>query len=360
MNNKLENTNINIITNQGYNTGIGRAAIETYRALKPILKNIKLYSINYFDNFTISGSIQLSNVFAKKAISVPLVNYKNIKKIKKINMFKNKNIHLMGSDYSLVTESNKNILTIHEFYYVKNIFQSHSLMGLAGDLTYNYEELKIKKYIKNANGIICPSNYSANQISNKLKVIPKVVPFSIDKSVYRPRNKNSIREMLNLPKNKKFLINVSGSGINKNLKTLEKLADILPDDYILLKINAPLKSKKALNLGFVKYDQYPFYLSAADIYVHMSTKEGFGFPLVESMATGLPIISNKSSTAPEILGKYHLFTEDPYDYNEYLYNINSCYESYKYYSNISIERSKIFSDENFRDKILPLYEDVYL
>jgi glycosyltransferase involved in cell wall biosynthesis len=54
-------------------------------------------------------------------------------------------------------------------------------------------------------------------------------------------------------------------------------------------------------LGSVSYDQMPFHLSDADIFVFASSCETFGITLLEGMAAGLPIACSNRSSLPEIL-----------------------------------------------------------
>jgi glycosyltransferase involved in cell wall biosynthesis len=348
-----------LITNQGYNTGIGRAAIETYRILKPVIKNLKLYSINYYKDYIIDNSTSLSTKYAKTMWGVPIINYFNARKVERIGILKNKNLHILGTDYSFSRQSSNVIMTLHEFYYEKGIFKSHSFKGFLKDMAYNYGEFKLKKYARNAKAIITPSEISSYQIKKAINVMPYVVPFSVDKTVYHPRNKKKVREYLHLPPDKNILINVSGSGINKNLKTLERIADLLPDNYLLLKINSPINSRNTVNLGYVSSKDYPLYLSASDIYIHTSISEGFGFPPVEAMNTGLPVVSNNLSTADEILGNDIPQVKSPYDYKEYILLINKFMSDYSKWSETSLNRSKHFSDENFKNKTIIVYKKVF-
>ena len=152
-----------LIVNQGYNTGIGRAAIETYRVLKPIIKNLKLYSINYFKDNIIETSISLSSKYSKTIFNVPIINYINIRNVRKKGILKNKNLHIIGSDYSLTSEARNVVMTLHEFYYEKNIFESHGFEGFLKDMAFNYSEFKIKKLANESKAIITPSKTSAEQ-----------------------------------------------------------------------------------------------------------------------------------------------------------------------------------------------------
>jgi glycosyltransferase involved in cell wall biosynthesis len=54
---------------------------------------------------------------------------------------------------------------------------------------------------------------------------------------------------------------------------------------------------------------------AADIFVFPSLYEGFGFPPLEAMANGTPVVTSKISSLPEVVGDAAL-TVDPYNVDE--------------------------------------------
>ena len=53
--------------------------------------------------------------------------------------------------------------------------------------------------------------------------------------------------------------------------------------------------------GFVADDDLPALYSAADLFAFPSLYEGFGLPLLEAMACGVPIISSNASSLPEVV-----------------------------------------------------------
>jgi glycosyltransferase involved in cell wall biosynthesis len=54
--------------------------------------------------------------------------------------------------------------------------------------------------------------------------------------------------------------------------------------------------------GFVSDEDLPYLYSGAELLLNTSLYEGFGFPLVEAMQCGLPIIASRASCFPEIAG----------------------------------------------------------
>lgn len=54
--------------------------------------------------------------------------------------------------------------------------------------------------------------------------------------------------------------------------------------------------------GFVADEDLPALLSLAEIFVFPSQYEGFGFPVVEAMACGAPVITSNVSSLPEVSG----------------------------------------------------------
>ena len=67
-------------------------------------------------------------------------------------------------------------------------------------------------------------------------------------------------------------------------------------------------------VGYVPEDDLPALYSAADACVLPSLHEGFGFPALEAMACGTPLICSTSSSLPEVAGDA-AYMIDPHDTN---------------------------------------------
>ena len=57
-----------------------------------------------------------------------------------------------------------------------------------------------------------------------------------------------------------------------------------------------------MRLGAVSEPQLHMLYRGATAVVYPSLYEGFGFPLLEAMATGVPVIASRAASMPEVLG----------------------------------------------------------
>lgn len=65
-------------------------------------------------------------------------------------------------------------------------------------------------------------------------------------------------------------------------------------------------------IGFVAQSDKPALYAAADLFVYPSFYEGFGFPPLESLVAGTPVVTSFNSALPEVVGKWATLI-DPYN-----------------------------------------------
>ncbi len=77
---------------------------------------------------------------------------------------------------------------------------------------------------------------------------------------------------------------------------------------------SPVREKIHI-LGFVADEDRPALYNLASLFVYPSLYEGFGFPPLEAMASGVPVISSQTSVFPETIGDAGILV-DPYNPEE--------------------------------------------
>ena len=61
--------------------------------------------------------------------------------------------------------------------------------------------------------------------------------------------------------------------------------------------------------GFLPAEDVPLFYNAAEVFVYPSLHEGFGLPLIEAMACGLPVITSQGSSLEEVAGDAALLVD---------------------------------------------------
>ena len=80
-------------------------------------------------------------------------------------------------------------------------------------------------------------------------------------------------------------------------------------------LNSKLKGRW-LEFGLMKSEDMHIAYGSAFAFIFPSDYEGFGLPILESMACGCPVICSNSSSLPEVGGGAALYANTQ-DYNEY-------------------------------------------
>ena len=73
--------------------------------------------------------------------------------------------------------------------------------------------------------------------------------------------------------------------------------------------------------GYIKDNELSSFYSLADMFIYPSLYEGFGFPPLEAMKCGCPVIVSNSTSLPEVVGEAGLYI-DPYDESSITSQIN--------------------------------------
>jgi glycosyltransferase involved in cell wall biosynthesis len=112
--------------------------------------------------------------------------------------------------------------------------------------------------------------------------------------------------------------------------------------------------------GFVPFEDLPLFYNAAEVFVFPSFFEGFGLPVVESMASGVPTITSFGSSLEEVAGDGALLI-DPSDTGSITDALGKVLGDPGLRQDLAIrglERSKEFTAGNLAEKALAVYRSL--
>ena len=136
----------------------------------------------------------------------------------------------------------------------------------------------------------------------------------------------------------------------RSIKYLKKLKQLIND----LKINHRVDLIANCSFSIVRN-----ILSKAKIYVHCAPFEYFGVSVVEAMASGcVPIVYRGGGPYTDIIeyDKYGISFKEPHELARKIDSLLNDDDSYKRLAEKAIQRSKIFSVNNFNNKIVEVIE----
>lgn len=238
------------------------------------------------------------------------------------------------------------------------VYTIHDLFGL--DEKYNHD-LKLRKLLrKNLNEIFLAEKILtvSNFVKSKLEVIknsPEVVTIypPVSNSFQPITDKSEIRKELNLPTDKILILNVSSDDPRKNTPAILKTLRLLGKNYDLVRVGKPL----GVGYSFSRVDEITLnkIYNACDALLFPSLDEGFGYPIVESMTVGVPVVASNIDVFKEVAKDNAILVEPtPENLSAAITEIISESEHYKLKG---LMRSKEFSFEKFRSKIIEFYNN---
>jgi len=177
-----------------------------------------------------------------------------------------------------------------------------------------------------ADAIICVSESVRGEVLKWYKPNPEkvfVVPNGVNTRLFSPFGSN-LKKELQLEDSKVILF-VGRLYQNKNVNLLIESLTYLPRNFKLLvigeghnkeeliKLSYNLKvQKRIIFKGFIPYLKLSNYYRTADIFVLLSTLEGFPKVILEALASGLPVIASNCFQGDSYLSRHIIQIKDLY------------------------------------------------
>lgn len=184
--------------------------------------------------------------------------------------------------------------------------------------------------VERAVRIITPSQYTTDQLlkhSSAPREKVRLIPFGVDMPGESLSQERRIAEREQLVgKGNEMILTVGVIQTRKNTLNALKALRHLPQRYRLVLAGGNGHGSEAVHdfirteglgsrvvlLGYVPAEQLPVLYEAASVFLFPSFEEGFGLPVLEAMAHGLPVVASATSSLPEVGGDAALYV-DPHD-----------------------------------------------
>jgi glycosyltransferase involved in cell wall biosynthesis len=131
------------------------------------------------------------------------------------------------------------------------------------------------------------------------------------------------------------------------------------DRPIFQRIEAsPLKQRIAV-LGTVAQENLPYLYNGARVFVYPSIYEGFGLPVVEAMACGVPVIARATSSLPEVVGTAGLLvaSDEVEEIGRAIHRLYCDDREWEHRRAAGLARARCFCWEKMAAETLALYEE---
>ncbi len=218
-------------------------------------------------------------------------------------------------NFTTLSKDVKQILTVHDlsFKFFPQFFSIKQRLW--------HWAINPKKQCSQANTIFALSENTKRDIVNYYKIAPdkiRVASGAISTIFNKPAaDKEKVKQKYNLPN--RFILYLGAVESRKNIigliEAFEKTYSQLPNSYSLVIVGSgagwknkqiyqralasPLRDKIEF-IGYVDAEDKPGLYSLSELFVYPSFYEGFGFPILEAMACGVPVITSNRSSLPEI------------------------------------------------------------
>jgi glycosyltransferase involved in cell wall biosynthesis len=264
----------------------------------------------------------------------------------------------------------KSLMTIHDLSFLA--YRQFSLAS--GRWHYAF---KIKNYAERVDAIAADSESTKGEIIKYLKIPEEkifVIHLACSES-FRPLSRSdrtqAIMEKYGIKGD--FILHVGTLEPRKNLKGLILAYDRsrARGDFLLVlaggkgwKYKHIFRLVKRLKLedrvvfcGYVPDSDLPELYNRASLFVYPSFYEGFGFPPLEAMACGTPVIVSKTTSLPEVVGAAGIYV-DPSDPEQISFSMDTVLSDAGLLQDLrrrGLKRAGLFSWEKTARETLRLY-----
>ncbi len=217
-------------------------------------------------------------------------------------------------------------LTLHDLIFLEKNY----LLSKRGGSPYQrfgnfYRSLVVPRVARKAKLVFTVSNYQKEQIKQKLHLPDdkvKVIYNGVSPQFFEQANselKDIVRQAYQLPN--RYIFFLGNTEPRKNLSgvlaaysiLLDRIGDDAPSlvikgisekylGQVLSSLELSPIAKRIVLVGYIKSEHLRVVYQMAEMLLFPSYSEGFGIPIIEAMASRIPVITSNVTSMPEVAG----------------------------------------------------------
>lgn len=210
------------------------------------------------------------------------------------------------------------VVTIHDIIHV--LFPEF----LPSSLGFAYARISIRAAVRRARRVIAVSRTTADDLRRLFGATEdrlRVIPSGVDPAFLAPGDKDEDERLrARLGVSPPYLLHVGNHKPHKNAEGLLKAYQLLahdrrgpapplymvggfqPDGELARRASAMGLASQVRCLGYVEKDELAALFRGATAFVYPTLYEGFGLPVLEAMACGVPVVAGDISAIREVAG----------------------------------------------------------
>lgn len=201
-----------------------------------------------------------------------------------------------------IRKPRKFIVTIHDLGPLK-------YPELQSDISTRIQWALTPAALHKADIIIAISKFSKKEIIRLCGIDEsriRIIYQGVDHAKYHPIDRLECKKKFGLNLDDKHILVVASNLPHKRMDLVKKIFFRIHQarpDVKLIKVGYGniLQGEGIISPGWVSENDMPTLYNAADIFLHTADYEGFGLPVLEAMACGIPVVVNKSASLTEIV-----------------------------------------------------------
>jgi glycosyltransferase involved in cell wall biosynthesis len=269
------------------------------------------------------------------------------------------------------------------FHFQKEVVTVHDLFALTEEdyftrqFRHKFAAL-LREAVARAAITIVMSEFNARQLVEHCRVPQeqiRVIPAGVDPPTVTLSPQERLRERAKLVgEGNEMVLSLGAIQVRKNTLNAVRAVSLLPPRYKLVLaganghgsegihdfIRSQRLESRVVRLGYVPAERVPTLYEAASVFLFPSLAEGFGFPLLEAMAHGIPAVASNSTCLPEVGGNAALYAE-PQDPSDIAQQVLRAAEDVSLRDNLvqrGLARAREFTWRRTAEQTCSVYEEV--